>query len=136
MDMDITPLRKLFVAGIIERHDNHLLIALSKGIDPEERCWCFPREPATPSESPEATVRRLADQGLGIRVEIVVGQPPLIARIGGEEVELRYFFCGVIQGEAVPGRYAELRWVPRHHLREYDFDEPSRPVVEWLLEAN
>ena len=133
--MDITPARKLFVAGIIERTDNHLLIALSREGSPEERRWCFPRGPAAPGESPEAAVRRLADRELGIRLEITVGQPPLIARVGGEEVELRYFFCGVIQGKAIPGAYAELRWVPRHHLREYDFDEPSRPVVDWLLEA-
>ena len=134
--MDITPKRKLFVAGVIERQDNHLLIALSKEAGPEERRWCFPRGPATTGESPEAAVRRLADRRLGIRIEVVVGQPPLIARIGGEEVELRYFLCGAIHGQAVPGPYAELRWVPRHHLREYDFDESSRPVVEWLLEAD
>lgn len=136
MDMDISPKRKLFVAGIIERQDNHLLIALPKEGGPEERRWCFPRGPATLGESPEAAVRRLADRGLGLRVEIVVGQPPLIARIGGEEVELRYFFCGVIRGGVIPGPYAELRWVPRHHLREYDFDQPSQPVVDWLLKAN
>ena len=136
MDMDITPKRKLFVAGIIERQDNHLLIALSTEPGLKERRWCFPCGPAAPGESPEAAMRRLADRGLGIRIEVIVGQPPLISRIGGEEVELRYFFCGVIQGEAVPGPYAELRWVPRYHLREYDFDEPSRPVVEWLLEAD
>ena len=83
----------------------------------------------------EAAMRRIAREQLGIEVEIVVGQPPIVAALQDAEVELRYFFCGVIEGDADRGEYAELRWVPRGQLREYDFDDVSRPVVEWLLES-
>jgi hypothetical protein len=55
--------------------------------------------------------------------------------LDGREVEMRYFFCGVMDGEPRPGPYAEIRWVSKGHLREYEFDAPSKPVVDWLLES-
>jgi ADP-ribose pyrophosphatase YjhB (NUDIX family) len=120
--------------GIIERHDNHVLIVLPSSPDDPTRLWQFPRGLANIDESPEQAMRRIADEQLGIGVEIVVGQPPVAAEINGREVEMRYFFCGVADEEPRPGPYAEIRWVTRGHLREYEFDDPSKPVVEWLLE--
>lgn len=79
-------------------------------------------------------MRRVANEGLGVEVEIVVGQPPIAVKIESCEVELRYFFCGIITGDLSAGDYAEIRWVNRGHLREYEFDEASRAVVEWLLQ--
>ncbi len=79
-------------------------------------------------------MRRIALEQLGIHVEIVVGQPPLTAALDGQEFEVRCFFCGIIDGEPLKGPYAEIRWVSRGHLREYEFDYPSKPIVEWLLE--
>ena len=120
------------MAGIIERHDDHLLIVLPLE-DEDRRLWQFPRGRAGPDESPEAAMRRTTREGLGLEVEIVVGQPPLIERIDGVEVELRYFFCGIVRGEVEAGNYAEIRWVPKHQLQEYELDQPSRPVADWLL---
>ena len=124
-----------YAAGIVERPDNHILIATSEGSAATERLWHFPRGAVAPDESPEAAIRRIAEDELGLTIEIVVGQPPLRCRIDGKEAELRYFFCGIITGEARSSSTAELRWVSRAHLREYDFDAPSQPVVGWLLET-
>ncbi len=130
------PLRRPRVAvGIIERHDNHVLIVLPSTTDEQTRLWQFPRGSANVDESPEQAMRRTASAQLGIQVEIVVGQPPVPAMLDGQEVEMRYFFCGVAEGEPRPGLYAEIRWVTRGHLREYEFDDSSKPVVEWLLES-
>lgn len=128
-------LRRQLSAGIIERHDNHVLIALPESQAEGARWWRFPRGDVREGESAESAMRRIAREQLGIEVEIVVGQPPLVANLRDAEVELRYFFCGIIQGEAQQREYAELRWAPRGQLREYDFDDASRPVVEWLLES-
>jgi len=127
--------RPQLAAAIIERHDNHVLIALPESQADGSRWWRFPRGPVREGESTEVAMRRITSEQLGLEVEIVVGQPPIIASLQDAEVELRYFFCGVIQGEAEPGEYAELRWVPRGQLREYEFDDVSRPVVEWILES-
>ncbi len=125
--------RPLYAAGIIERLDHHVLIALASGREEEGRLWQFPRGPAEPNESAEAAMRRVARRELGIEVEIVVGQPPLVEDIDGQAVELRYFFCGLTTGVPQVGPYREIRWVSKAHLREYDFDHPSAPVVQWLL---
>lgn len=141
--MSIQQKKPILVAGVVERPENHLLIVLAKGPNEVTRQWQFPRGDAGGGESPEAAMRRVAREQLGLAIDIVVGQPPLVSRIDGREVELRYFFCGDVTDEAndaAPGDmpsacpYAEIHWIPRIHLQEYDFDEPSRPVVEFLLE--
>jgi len=128
------PLPQL-AAGIIERFDNHVLIVLPESQAEGARWWRFPRGPVRPGEPTEEAMRRIAREQLDLEVEIVLGQPPIVARFEDAEVELRYFFCGIIQGEPERGEYAECRWVPKGQLREYDFDDASRPVVEWLLES-
>lgn len=125
--------KKLYVAALIESHTSDLLIARPQRDEKAPRLWQFPRGVARRGESPEAALRRLARDVLGIKVEIIVAQPPLMERIDGVRTELRYFFCGVAGGEATPGPYAEIRWISKLHLREYDFDEPSQIVVDWLL---
>lgn len=125
--------RALYVAGVIERLDNHVLIALPQEESDTARRWQFPRGLAKPHESPEAAMRRVAEEKLGLFVEIVVGQPPLLCQLSGKEVEVRYFFCGVAAGGCRTGSYVEILWIPKAHLREYDFDDASQPVANWLL---
>ena len=124
----------LVVAGVVESSGNDVLIVLPPGDADAPREWRFPRGAAKAGESPEAATRRLTETDLGLGVEIVVGQPPLFEEIHGRRTEVRYFFCAVAHGSASPGTYREIRWVPRAHLREYDFDAVSRPVVGWLLD--
>lgn len=127
--------RPLYVAAIIERFDNHMLIAQGEGRGDGTSLWHFPRGRANPGEAAETAMRRMAGESLGVEVEVVVGQPPLLETVDGVSAELRYFFCGIIRGEptAIDGR--ELRWVSKPHLREYEFDAPSQVVVDWLLES-
>lgn len=132
--MHLQPDRPRFAAAIIERADNHILIALPFRQEPS-RLWILPRGLANPGESAEAAMRRIAREQLGLFVELVIGQPPVPWEIDGKSAEVRYFFCGVSGGEAGNGPYSEIRWVPRAHLREYDFDAPCKTVVEWLLSA-
>ncbi len=132
---------KPYVAAIIERQDSFILIVRSSeskkssdstGDGPR---WAFPRGRVKGDESPEAATRRTTREDLGIEVEIVVGQPPLAGEIGGERVELRFFFCGLISGGEETGPDDAIRWVPKHHLQEYEFDTVSQPVAAWLLET-
>jgi len=133
--MALTARRPLYVAAIVERFDNHMLIAQGEGREDGTSLWRFPRGRANPGESAEMAMRRVARETLGLEIEVVVGQPPLVEVVDGVPAELRYFFCGVIQGEPTSPDGRELRWVSKPHLREYEFDGPSRIVVEWLLDA-
>lgn len=125
--------RTTLLAAIIERVDNHILIALPVDEAAATRRWQFPRGLPQEKESPESAMRRIAQENLGLSVDIVIGQPPLPCEVDGESIEIRYFFCGTLQSEATPGPYAEVLWIPKVHLLEYDFDGPSKLVVEWIL---
>jgi len=126
------PTRPIYAAGILEKSDDEFLIARSVD-EAAGRVWLFPRGPANPGESAEAAMRRIFREQLGLDVEIVIGQPPLTADLDGRPVEVRYFFCVMIGGTQKAGPYAELRWVPKSQLREYEFDAYAKPVVEWLV---
>jgi len=133
--MAMTARRPLYVAAIIERFDNHMLIAQGERRGDGTSLWLFPRGRANPGESAEAAMRRVTLEQLGVEVEVVVGQPPLVEMIDGVAAELRYFFCGIIRGEPAAVDGHELRWVSKPHLREYEFDRPTQVVVNWLLES-
>jgi len=133
--MSIEKTRPSFAVGLIERYDHALLIALPSPGEDGRRLWVFPRGRIEPGESPEVAMRRIAQDHLEVEIEVVIGQPPIIEILDGNEVELRYMFCGILTGEPFAGPYDEVRWAPKQQLREYDFDAASSPVVEWLLET-
>ena len=126
----------IVTAAIVEQHDNSILIVCGSEDDERTRQWRFPRGDAKPGEAPETAMRRVAQADLGLVVEIVVGQPPISVEIDNRAVELRVFFCGVNAGELACRDGILGRWVPKGHLREYDFDSSSQPVVDWLLDAD
>jgi len=127
--------KQAYAAGIIERSDNHVLIVTFEEPDVLTRQWQFPRGLINRGESPEAAMRRIAKARLGIRIEIVVGQPPIMAEVDATAAELRYFFCGLVDGVARPGSYAEIQWIPRAHFVEYDFDPASQCVADWIADS-
>jgi 8-oxo-dGTP pyrophosphatase MutT (NUDIX family) len=122
----------MYAAAIFEHPADHFLLARSPSEAGAPRTWCFPRSLVRPDESPEAAIRRWAREELGASVDILVGQPPLVIPQGATPIELRYFFCAIIAGELRPGPYAEIRVVPKSQLPEYEYDEYTRPVVDWI----
>jgi len=125
----------MLAAALIERFDNHLLIVTSDPADVVPRTWHFPRGPVQSDEFAEAALRRIVGERLGVSVEIVVGQPPILCDVDGVETEVRYFFCGSPVGALDPACYAAVEWVSPARLRNYAFDAPSQPVVDWLVET-
>lgn len=132
--MPLRPARPMYAAIILERPDHHHVIVRPAVVRDEDRVWIFPRGRVNVNEAPEAAMRRIAKSDLGISVEVLVGQPPFLVQVNGEEAEMRYFYCAIDEGEPRAGPYEELRWVSKPHLREYDFDGASEPVAQWLLE--
>ena len=118
--------------ALIQRPGEHYLIV--RPTNDEECPWEFPGGPLRANESPEAGLRRICRDVLGVPIEISQGQPPVAYSFGTHTVTYRYYLCGVLKGEAAALGVAELRWVLRKQLVEYVFAEPMRQVVEWLLE--
>ncbi len=128
---------RVCAAGIIERSDNHILIQRDATDADSMPCWRFPRGKVQKDESPEAGMRRIAEEIIGAEVEVVVGQPPLFSQDEDEPVEYRFFFCCVATGD-LPDEEDDpeiKRWILKAHLREYEFDEVSKPVADWLVET-
>ena len=125
----------IFVSALVERFDGFVLICRPHGADHPRR-WEFPGGLARDDESPEAAMRRLATERAGIHIEISVGQPPLLGHRDGQELEHRYFLGGLSAGQAEPIDYAEVRWIAKGQLCEYDFDSPTREVVDWCVCAD
>ncbi|HUU84298.1 MAG TPA: NUDIX domain-containing protein [Phycisphaerae bacterium] len=121
----------IVVAAVIERQDGFVLICRPETED-GPRHWEFPGGEARQGESPEKAVRRTASERAGVHVEIHVGQPPLRVERDGRDVEYRFFLCGLQTGEACAEDYAEVRWVAKAQLCEYDFEHPTCDVVQWL----
>ena len=132
--MSIQPIRSVYAAGIIERGGDETLIALPRADSAAERLWQFPRCEVRSDEAPEKALRRFAEETLKMPIEIAIGQPPFPAMLGDTPVEMRYMICHPqSDAEPQPGPYAELRWIRRVHLLEYELDAVSKPVVDWLL---
>lgn len=141
--MSLQRRRPMIAAAILETHNNTVLIVRPRSEhdrapkdDPgaERMPWQFPRGIVDPEETAEAGMRRIAWEQLGIKMEIVVGQPPFVHELDGREHEVRFFIGGILSHrEPARPHYAEDRWIQRGHLREYDFDELSQPVAKWFL---
>lgn len=127
--------RRTYAAGIITREDYRVLIVHPSEAQAATRLWHFPWGPVAPGESPEAAMRRIGAERLGIKLEIAIGQPPVVQEIEGETVEVRYFLCTIAGAALTPGTDDPFRWEAVGHLREYEFEPACRPVVEWLLEG-
>jgi hypothetical protein len=119
-------------AGIIERSDGCVLLVHEPHASPES-IWQFPSALNNSGESPEACMRRFALDRLGIRVDIRIGQPPFLARIDGQEVEVRYFHCFVAGEHAPRNPPPAAQWVAPSQFTHYQFDEKSTEVAKWLM---
>ena len=116
----------------MERANDEVLIALPPTDEECARLWQFPRGRVNLRESPEAAIRRIARDNLGLQIRVFAAPPPLVAMLNEAEVELRYLFCSILSGEPITGPYAEIRWVCNRRLCEYDYDPWSQATAAWL----
>ncbi len=96
--------------AIIERKKD-VLIVRSRQEDPHPGLWTFPGGPVEPGASPELWLRRHMRQQLGLRVELIVGQPPFIHEVKGVAMTFRYYICGILQGQPRGDYWPEVQWV-------------------------
>jgi 8-oxo-dGTP diphosphatase len=125
----------IVVSAIIEDAQGRVLVARSSGDAGGDTPWELPRGRLRRGETPEGAMRRVAKERLDLGITIDVGQPPVNGRFEGESVVYRYFLAGVVTGDARASDYAEVRWVPRLQLREYEFDPATSQVVAWYAHA-
>lgn len=121
------------VRALLERPDGSLLITRTRPEPPA--LWSFPGGVAVPNESPEAALRRVCRDDLRADIDIVKGQWPIEEQKEGERFIFRYYFCRLRNEPALENHpRIEARWVLPAQLREYDFVDYVKPVVDWLIQ--
>ncbi len=122
------------VSCIIERPNAEVLICRSANASAGERAWEFPTGLKASEESPEAAIRRVCKKRVGLAISIHTGQPPFVADYEGKLATYRFFLAVADAGKTDVTDYAEVRWVKKGQLCEYDFDKAVAPVVAWFTE--
>lgn len=99
-----------------------------------EAAWDLPGGPVESQTMPELILRRCCQEQVGCDVHVVAGRPPVTTGSGPLETRWHVFLCTVLQDEALPIGCAELRWVTKADLREYQFAGDVQSVVDaWLM---
>ncbi len=121
-----------FVCAILRRGLD-VLIVRPQSVNGQRGQWSFLAGPLAPGEDSEEACHRICLERIGTDIEVQVRQPPLRSRQGDVRVLYHYFF-GQPVDETIDNReFAETRWVRLGQLREYEFDETTEVVVQWLL---
>jgi len=125
------------VAGIILREsDSHILICQRAADQPLGLKWEFPGGKIEPGEDALQALRRELDEELGIQAHI--GEQ--VAKIlhtyrNGNAVELQFFRVENFEGELLNKIFADIRWVPRASLPEFDFLEADVKLVREIADG-
>lgn len=119
------------VAAIIERHDQ-LLITQRR---PDQRLgglWEFPGGKVEKGESDQAALRREIQEEVGLEVEI--GRCIHMVKVPFTKKNLKLFFykARVRSGVAQAIEVADLRWVRRDELSQFNFPPADDRLIRQL----
>ena len=96
--------------------------------------WEFPGGKIEPGEEPGVALKRELREELEIDADgIEEVFTHTHAYPGYSTVKLKFFRVPVYRGEIVNRVFEQLRWVGADELRQLDFLDGDRAVIEWLL---
>lgn len=118
------------LAAIVERDGRWLVSRRLTGTH-LAGLWEFPGGKCEPGEAHEACLRRELLEELGVDAE--VGEELMVTEHAYPERTVRLHFrrC-VISGEPRPLLDQEIRWITRDELRQLEFPEADRALIESL----
>jgi len=97
--------------------------------------WEFPGGKREPGESLEDCLRREVREELGVEITA-----PTLFRVVRHDypeksVELHFFRCAILDGQARPLGCEDLRWVAPEDLASVELPPADRPLIEALQSA-
>lgn len=119
-------------AAIIEI-DGMILIAKRKKDDPLREKWEFPGGKVEPKETPEECLVRELEEELGVKTKIKKYICSSQYKYPHISIDLLAFSVDYVSGEFKANDHEEIRWVNPNELKNYDFPEADKPIVEMLL---
>jgi len=116
---------------MVRSTDSHILICQRAPDHPLALKWEFPGGKIEPGEDPVQALRRELEEELGIQA--VIGDQ--VAQVlhtyrNGNAVELTFFRVTEFSGELLNKIFADIQWVPRTTLPDYDFLEADVDLVK------
>lgn len=124
--------RKLVVAGLIVR-DGLVLITQRRADQALPLQWEFPGGKVEPGESPVAALERELTEEIGVKVEVGRIWDVLFHPYPAFDLVMLVYACTVVEGEPRAVEVADVQWVDRGKLPEWDVLPADRPLVERLL---
>ncbi|WP_447972699.1 (deoxy)nucleoside triphosphate pyrophosphohydrolase [Nitrospira sp. Kam-Ns4a] len=118
-------------AGLIVR-DGRYLITLRRRGTHLGGLWEFPGGKREPGESLEDCLRRELREELGIQITEPVPVQVISHRYPDKSVELHFFRCAILSGDARALGCEEVRWVTPEELPQFEFPPADRPLIELL----
>ena len=126
--------RKLVVAGLIVRDDGLVLITQRRADQALPLQWEFPGGKVEPGESPvEALARELREE-IGVSVDVGRIWDVLFHAYPAFDLVMLVYACRIVEGnEPSAVEVADVQWVERAKLPEWDILPADRPLVERLI---
>jgi 8-oxo-dGTP diphosphatase len=120
--------RRVVAALMVRR--GKVLICQRTRHQPMPLKWEFPGGKIEPGESPKAALERELEEELGV-VPCIGREVALITHRyrSGVAVELRFFLVEHYAGELENRIFADVAWVGRNEIGQYDFLEADAPLV-------
>ena len=120
-------------AGLI-LHEGRYLIARRRAGVHLAGFWEFPGGKREKDETLEECLQRELFEELSVTIDVPVPFRIIRHQYPEKIVELHFFRCAIVTGQAIPLDCAELRWVYPHEMGRYQFPPADRPVIEALQE--
>jgi len=121
-------------AGLIVSEGRYLITRRKAGVH-LGGFWEFPGGKREPGESLEDCLRREVREELGVEITA-----PTLFRVVRHDypeksVELHFFRCAILDGQARPLGCEDLRWVAPEDLASVELPPADRPLIEALQSA-
>ena len=120
------------VACAVIYREGKILITLRRKKDHLGGLWEFPGGKRVASESLEMCLRRELREELHINVKPVRFLKRIDHVYPDRGVSLYFYECELLQGQPLPLRCADFRWVPPRELNRYAFPPADAAILSYL----
>jgi 8-oxo-dGTP diphosphatase len=99
-------------------------------------CWEFPGGKIEPGESVEACLIRECQEEIGVLVKPLKKLQELKHTYPEMKVHLHFWLCEIVSGLPQPLECADCRWVKPEELKQFEFPEADRKLIEVLAASH